>query len=186
MNDVNAIVERLRAEWRTPQTATHAGQRVPVPLVCRFESPATEGNLEIAGSSESPPPQSLLDFWRSGNGALLFEDEEYGQWGLRIFSAFQAPAETAKFAAGRPDDFRTGDLVLGEFLGDSDLLLIRCDRSHVDYGSILVALPLDDRASWDLVAPTLEAFLALYAGAHGDKFWRNSPNHFADGADAVR
>jgi hypothetical protein len=62
--------------------------------------------------------------------------------------------------------------VVGEFLGDSDLLLVRCDPAAEDYGSVLVALPLDDRSEWDQAASSIEAFLLSYARTHGEKFWR--------------
>jgi hypothetical protein len=171
MGKVQSIVERLKAEWSSPRTATHAGREVPVPLMCSFRQPASEENLNSVAVEIVVPP-SLLDFWRTSDGAVLFEDNEYGQWGLRLLSASAALSKTSTYATDRPTDYQPGDLVLGEFLGDSDLLIVRCDPALDSYGSIVIALPLDERADWDAASPNLETFLASYASTHGEKFWR--------------
>jgi hypothetical protein len=62
--------------------------------------------------------------------------------------------------------------VIGEFLGDLDLLVLapgeRGDRR------VLVALPLDPRADWYGVGASLGDFLVAYADADGDKWWERS------------
>jgi len=175
MSEVQFILERLKSEWSTPKMANHAGKPVAVPLGCSFECPSTEERLKAVMNIVSLP-QSLLDFWRSNDGASLFEDHEYGQWGLRIFTTLDSISKTANFMTERPAECRSGDLVIGEFLGDSDQLIIRCDRTLPDYGSVLVALPLDARDVWDVAAASLETFLTTYASTHGEKFWRGARN----------
>jgi hypothetical protein len=101
----------------------------------------------------------------------LFEDRNYGQWGLILYEPQEAETVTAKFRIQRARDFAEGDLVIGEFLGDSDLLVIRCDPQERDYGRVMVALPLDPRSDWYSVAGNLEAFLEEYERAEGAKFW---------------
>ena len=171
MTDVASVVEQLKREWSMPRVATHAGKSSVVPLACTFQSPASEEDLRAA-ETEVVIPESLLAFWRASNGAMLFEDEEYGQWGLRLYSVSAALARTAEFAVDRSTEYASGDLLIGEFLGDSDLLIMRCDPSLNSYGSLIVALPLDERAEWDVAADSLEGFLRAYADAHGEKFWR--------------
>jgi hypothetical protein len=61
--------------------------------------------------------------------------------------------------------------VIGKFLGDSDLLVIRCSQSEEDFGNVLVALPLDPRPDWDHVAESLADFLDEYAKTGGEKYW---------------
>lgn len=71
-------------------------------------------------------------------------------------------------------EYLLGDLVLGRFIGDSDLLVIRCDPSSSDFGHLLMATPIDPRKEWYRVAESLSAFLALYIKAGGDKAWVTS------------
>lgn len=175
MGNIESLVSRLKDEWTVPRPATHHGTRVPVPLRCSFASPAREGDLALV-AAQFITPASVLEFWQISDGARLYEDEQYGQWGLLLFSATDALAKTAEFAAQRPRDFKQGDLVLGTFLGDSDLLLVRCDPSLNSFGSVVIALPVDERADWEHAASNLEDFLHFYANTHGEKFWRAHPS----------
>lgn len=78
---------------------------------------------------------------------------------------------TDKFREQRTRAYAAGDLVVGEFLGDSDLLIVRCDTTAADYGKVVVALPLDPRGEWYEVAESLGKFFEKYERAHGAKFW---------------
>lgn len=171
MSELTNVVKQLKADWSEPRIATHQGKPVAVPLVCRFEIPVNSVDLANARKTIAIPPE-LLEFWQYANGASLFIDETYGQWGVHLWPVRVSIEETEKFSADRSRDFRRGDLVVGEFLGDSDLLLVRCDPNADDYGSVIIALPLDDRSEWDRAALSLEIFLLSYARTHGEKFWR--------------
>jgi hypothetical protein len=116
-------------------------------------------------------PSDLIDLWLTTQSATLFQDVEYGQWGLDLLSPGRSVAATIDFRSKRTKDFLDGDCVVGVFLGDSDLLLVRCDPLQKDYGSVLVALPIDQRQEWYQVATSLSDFLAGYIAARGGKFW---------------
>lgn len=116
-------------------------------------------------------PDDLRDFWRIAREAQLFEDTTYGQWGLHLLSPSESMRATHKFQIARERDSRPYDLVVGEFLGDSELLLVRCNLSELDYGQVWVALPLDRREEWFRAATSFEVFLESYVDARGAKFW---------------
>ena len=65
-------------------------------------------------------------------------------------------------------DFEATDAVVGEFLGDTDVLVLEVN------GGVLVALPLDPRTDWPRVASTLSEFLTPYLQAAGEKYWESS------------
>ncbi len=141
----------------------------PMTSVCSFaEVPASE---EEVGSVAVKIPDDLRDFWRIARDARLFEDTTYGQWGLHLLSPSESLRATQKFQLARERDSSTYDLVVGRFLGDSELLLVRCDPSELDYGQVWVALPLDRREEWFRTAISFEAFLESYVDARGAKFW---------------
>src|SRR5262249_50815970 len=112
-------------------------------------------------------PLDLREFWSYARSARLFEDLGYGQWGLEILEPKRALEETNRFRARRQKDFVDGDVVVGKFLGDSDLLLMRCDTTARDFGTMLVALPLDPRNDWYLVSRSFADFLEKYVTTHG-------------------
>ncbi|PZS25433.1 MAG: hypothetical protein DLM59_20190 [Pseudonocardiales bacterium] len=119
-------------------------------------------------------PEQLLAAWASTREANLFEDVEYGQWGLVLLSPTASAQRTAEELHERPDAYQAGDLVIGKFIGDQDLLVLAGGQGQV--GQVLVALPLDDRADWDVVAQDLCEFLEIYFQHAGTKFWERPAN----------
>lgn len=166
---IGELVEILRRDWATPRRVEHRGEPCPFPLACSFTSPAVElGGLK---EREREIPKELIELWQSTESARLFEDTQFGQWGLELLSPTRAAETTRSELTKRPRDYSQGDLIIGRFIGDSDLLLIRSDPEHSDFGSILVSVPLDRRTDWDRVAPNLEEFLRHLIAANGDKYW---------------
>lgn len=141
----------------------------PMTFACTF-SPRGVSEEEISQLKIGCPPD-LIEFWKRSSFARLFEDQEYGQWGLVILSPEEAAEETAFYQERRRKDFFKGDLVIGTFLGDQDLLVLRCDPACDDFGKVLVALPLDPREDWYVAAGTLVEFLDQYARGGGEKYW---------------
>jgi len=60
--------------------------------------------------------------------------------------------------------------VIGEFLGDQELLIL--DRD----GRVMVALPLDLRQDWFRPAASLSDFLQRLLTTNGAKFWQRPRN----------
>lgn len=125
---VTESLQKLRVEWATSRVAEHRGKQCPFRLTCSF----AEGDED--GAALKHLPAQLVEFWKNTSAARLFEDEDSGQWGLEIVSPGEARLLTEVEVKKRPRDYVYGDLVIGRFLGDSDLLLVRCDPSAFDYG----------------------------------------------------
>ncbi len=115
--------------------------------------------------------KKVLEFWTYAKSGDLFKDITYGQWGLHIFSLEDALARTLKERENRPADFDCYDIIIGSFYGDLDLLVIDCSSGSDSYGKVLVALPLDKRADWPVVANNFTEFLNVYVEKEGGKFW---------------
>ena len=151
----------------------------PIPMHCtamppmRFMCSWSDEGASAAELAEFPYriPSDLRDFWMLMRTALLFEDVEYGQWGLEIVDPSRALQLTEQYRTSRDRDADDGDLVVGRFLGDSDLLLIRCDPEADDYGAVLIASPLDQRRDWDRAGKSFATFLETYLRNAGKKFW---------------
>jgi hypothetical protein len=159
MTELREVLNRYAA-WGEPHPVgddnTALGNRLGLPASAE----------EIAAAWPDGVDPQAAELWRAVGTADLFIDVEYGQWGLHLLSPLESARRTAAEHEARPDDYAEGDIVLGEFLGDQELLVL----SPGD-GGTLVALPLDKRDQWYSAAPTLVGFLARYYEAHGDKFW---------------
>lgn len=162
---VVATLRKLEEDWASPRQAVHKGRKTAFAFACALRAAPDRPSL----SAELPA--ELEEFWSAFEEARLFEDSDYGQWGLVLLGHGAAQARTDVFQDERSSDTRAGDLVVGEFLGDSDLLLVRCDASSHDFGNVVVAAPLDPRVDWPTVAVSLDEFLSRLAEAEGAKYW---------------
>lgn len=169
MSRVSELVQQLGHEWAEPREAIHRGERSPFLLACTFD-PLSAGGADVESLSV-PLANGIRDFWAVAQRADLFKDQQYGQWGIEILSPIDAAAETRRQLRERPHDFQPSDLVVGRFFGDSDLIVLRCDNSGSDFGSVRIALPLDPRADWPQVAESFDEFLERLMTAQGDKYW---------------
>ena len=64
---------------------------------------------------------------------------------------------------------RPDDIVVGEFLGDLQLLVLEPDATRD--ARALIALPLDERDDWPQAGESLGDFLATYFDNNGEMFW---------------
>jgi hypothetical protein len=161
---VPEALDRFRHQPSPPEGSTGN----PFRLVSTLASPARAGEVEEAwGGSELL--SDAVELWMACREARLFEDVDYGQWGLALLTPAASAARTAQEREARPLDYRPGDLVIGEFLGDQELVVLA--PSETGQRRVLIALPLDTRVHWPAAAASLGEFLATYFEAAGAKYW---------------
>lgn len=146
---------------------------IPMPMHCQVLPPQPWDKKAFEESLGITLPLAIIHLWDRTSGLHIFEDVTYGQWGLIFWSPDRVITEQEKRIAQRQEDFCPGDLIIAEFLGDSDLLVLRCDATAPDFGNVIISLPLDSREEWYLAANSLENFLSQFLAANGDKFWEN-------------
>jgi hypothetical protein len=166
---IHEIIQKLRDEGSDLKPPVLVENMPPMRFGCALS--AESARLDDVNSIRPDCPVDLKDFWSEVETARLFEDLEYGQAGLEIYGPKQAQKATEDFRRTRGRDSVDGDLIIGQFFGDSDLVLIRCDPTANDFGGILVALPIDPRRDWYTVASSFRLFLDEFVKKNGDKFW---------------
>ena len=144
---------------------------IPLPLRCQILPTTLWNKKALEDALGVTLPSDLEQLWDQASSLRLFEDVTYGQWGLVIWPPNQVIIEQGKRLSGRGQDFRGGDLVIGEFLGDSDLLMLRANPTERDFGHAMIALPLDPRKDWYVAAESLVTFLTRFLESNGNKFW---------------
>lgn len=131
------LLSRLQIEWGSPRRVSPDHEAVEL-YTCRFDiRPAELAELEAVAESI---PDDLYEFWGHARRGVLFLDAVHGQWGLEFLSPTDAREETTRAQETRRKTYLRGDLIIGLFRGDSDKLIVRCDRSSTDYGHVTVAL----------------------------------------------
>lgn len=162
------LIEKAKSHWSTPSPAIHKGKEIPFKLQCEFSIGASESTLN---RTELVLPEDFKEFIKNSDGAVLFKDKMYGQWGLKILSLNDAERETTNFHSDRNLDAKKGDVIIGSFIGDSDSLLMRCDLDSHDFGWILAVSAIDPRDEWEIVSKSFKDFFARYLNVQGDKYW---------------
>jgi hypothetical protein len=163
MPSVNAELDPYRG-WTEPRDGVGTS---PFRLASTVEPAATTTEISMAWPDQALRPE-LQELWLSTREARLFLDVDYGQWGLHILDPVAAAARTSAELTDRPGDFESSDVVIGEFLGDSDLLVVEAG------GTVVISPPLDPRVDWPRAAQTLPEFLSHYFQAVGEKYWESS------------
>lgn len=144
----------------------------PMILRCQANEPVPWNEDDIESAIHGVIPGELKAFWSKVAEIRLNDDVNYGQWGCIIWSPAEVIARHKEALRFRePDDFRVGDLIVGEFRGDNDLLLLRCDPSENDFGAIIVALPMDTRQDWPRVASSIIEFVEQFLAHPEKKYW---------------
>lgn len=163
MSTVRSALDRFRLNPFAKHPANHFD------LVSSIGGPAS--SMEISAAWDSIPVEAA-DLWAECRQARFFEDTAFGQWGLVLLEPAASAERTATERAARPTEFQLDDVVIGTFLGDSEILVIAPSESG--RRRIMVGLPLDGRADWFGVAADAAEFLSAYFDAGGNKFWEAS------------
>lgn len=151
------IIEKLKSEWSIPKKAHHHGEQTIFRLKCEFNP-----GVNIMDSTISP---ELMNFYNITNGAILFKDVDYSQWGLLVYSSDELYYKNREIKKVR-DEFNESEIIIGEFLGDSDLLLLNQHNN-----SIVICTPILGRDDWHFLELTFTAFLNKFCTEEGEKFW---------------
>jgi hypothetical protein len=127
----------------------------PFKLACSFDEPASAAEIAAAWPG-GEVPEELVQAWSTSRQSRLFEDVDYGQWGLVLLSPEGAAQRTDQERAQRAGAYRADDVVIGEFFADQELVVLA--PSEADH-RVLIALPMDDRPDRPVAAGSLAEFL---------------------------
>jgi hypothetical protein len=147
---------------------------IPEPMVyiCEAPPPVAWNGQSVESALNVRLPQELIDLWKEAAGLKLFVDRNSGQWGMIIWSPEDVVPSNRKCKKWvRAEDLRQGDLIIGNFRGDTDMVLLRCDKSASDYGSVIIIDPLESREDWRIAATSLSLFLQKFFETKGEKYW---------------
>ena len=114
-------------------------------------------------------PDEMYELWKCSDTTTLFQELYYGQWGLIIHDPKWCVMQTQFFNSAFPGNLDVDDYVIGEFLGDTDKLVM--SGSPMSTQRILVATPLDPKSEWAIVGDNLKEFLNRFIASGGSKYW---------------
>jgi hypothetical protein len=141
-------------------------------IECKVSPPVKWDRAALESALKVKLPDDLVRLWHIASEVRLYDDVNYGQWGCILWSPDKIVDQHRRATDWRePEDFRPGDLIIGEFRGDTDLVVLRCDPSQANFGSIVIALGMDPRNDWPCVASSIGDFMVAFLAHPDRKFW---------------
>jgi hypothetical protein len=110
-------------------------------------------------------PNDLIEFYENIGYAELFVDKVYGQGGIRIFNPYQSLLATQEIESEEGIELFENDLIIGDFIGDSDRILLSENKQ------ISIIFPIYDRKDWLHTGLSFEEFFTKIIDHNGEKYW---------------
>ncbi|GHO61741.1 SMI1/KNR4 family protein [Ktedonobacter sp. SOSP1-52] len=139
-----------------------------------FFPPATVEDLERL-KSYWKLPSSYEQFLLYSNGAELFIDDRYGQWGFSLYAVNDILIKNTHWQS-LYDDWSSSFLVFAECLGDADLLILDTNRHSLSLPHECYVLDGDTGypvKTWqkNIIAKSFVQWLDRLIVAQGSKYW---------------
>ena len=116
---------------------------------------------------------SYQKFLARCNGAILFKEPTYGQWGFQLYSTKEL-VEKNELWHRLYRDIPSTYCVFAESLGDCDLLLIDTNSSSAITGerNIIDGDVGYNVKQWLIIEPDFSMWIKHLIDANGEKYWR--------------
>ena len=129
-----------------------------VTLTCRLDAGLREGGIPADATGQ------LRELWHRTAGGLLLVDEQFGICGLTIHDPVKAKQRSRERAEDGYQVDWDYDWVLGEFVGDTDMLIIDAEDA------VLISAGSYPRSDW-YKFESLSEVLSKYVEATAEKYW---------------
>jgi hypothetical protein len=115
-------------------------------------------------------PNTYKEFLRISNGAILFKDLKYGQWGCRILSLDEAKIKTVELKGVY--GYKNCHFVFTQWIGDSDVLIFDLERvKQNNKYNILYGDMTEKISSWEYLKGDFNQWLDRLIVSQGSKYW---------------
>lgn len=117
-------------------------------------------------------PKDFKNFLKISNGAMLFKDIQYGQWGCKIYGLDEI-IDISNQVKSWGYELRPGWLVFATWLGDCDILLFDLIKSEAGINNYIIDGEQGERVEdWINIKGSFEKWIDRLIVAQGAKYWR--------------
>lgn len=117
-------------------------------------------------------PESFKEFLKISNGAMLFKDTKYGQWGCNILGLNELIKITCE-VKNRGYDISEKWLVFAKWIGDGDMLIFDLEKYNAGERNYIIdgdeGYQTDD---WEYIKGGFDKLIDRLIVAQGAKYWR--------------
>jgi len=137
-----------------------------------WQQPATDEDILNLENKGITLPDSYKDFLKISNGASLFKDKKYGQWGCKIYGTNELVEINKKIRLWR-EKFLDLWLVFATWIGDEDVLIFDMDKYNSGVKKyILDGDECDSEDEFCYINGDFEKWIDRLIVSQGSKYWR--------------
>jgi hypothetical protein len=143
------------------------------PWVAKFEWFLPFNDRKEVETSVKLPDDYYFFITQISNGAILFYDIEYGQWGFKIYSIEELDERQQFWQLGFPNNMWGNRLIaFAESYGDANVLAFDLDHPtrNGENFAILEGC-IDPFEKWPIVSRSFHEWLDHLVTAQGAKYW---------------
>jgi hypothetical protein len=107
------------------------------------------------------------------NGAVLFHEKEYSQWGFKLFSTLEIVEKQHEWKKSFPVTWKSSIIAFGKLFGEANVLVFDLRRPTKDSLSYMVleGNAYDKFSDWAILSRSFHEWLDHLVTAQGDKYW---------------
>jgi len=137
--------------------------------------PISQSQMDLVdGRIEIQIPKDLILFWSQiSDGALLYYDQKYGQWGYKIYGSKEILDQQSRWKNLFRDRWSPNLTAIGETIDDTHPLIAifgHNDHEEMDY-ALFEGNPLDPIDYWKKMAASFSEWIDRLITAQGAKYW---------------
>ena len=134
----------------------------------------SEAVRDIEAKLDKKLPEDLFIFiTKISDGATLFYDTQYGQWGYQIYSCDELQEREAHWKSMFEEDWMPYFIAIGESIDDLHPIIANMEKTTPNKMSyqLIEGDALDPIEYWKKVSPSFNEWLGHLITAQGAKFW---------------
>lgn len=139
----------------------------------KWNSPISNGKIiEFEKKENILLPESYKFFLQESNGAEIFKDTQYGQWGCNLLGLEDMLLVTKKMR-DRGYDLNEGLVAFATWLGDGDILIFDLNKHKKGEKNYIIDGDQGyNMNEWEYLKGNFEKWLDRLIVAQGAKYWR--------------
>jgi hypothetical protein len=118
-------------------------------------------------------PLDYQEFLRIHNGAVLYKDSQYGQWGFHLYGLDEIEAKNREWESSLLGKWEDKYIAFAENKGESNVLAFdtSCPTSDGESYTVVEANPFENSQNWCRISRSFHEWLEHLITAQGDKYW---------------
>lgn len=141
----------------------------------QWSEPIESKNLEEVSSlfNNRLPKDYTIFLNQVTNGAILYYDSEYGQWGFEIYGTEKLCLKQKLWKKSISVDWESRFIAFGEIFGEANALVFDLSKPTINQDSyaVLETSALDPIKYWPLASRSFHEWVDHLITAQGDKYW---------------